>query len=400
MALCAGAMAADWPQWRGPTRDGVATGVTLPDPWPKALEQAWQLEVGLGHSSPVVAGGKLVQLSRQGDNEVVRCLDAASGKEAWKDSYAAGGFSPQAVARYHARGPFATPTIADGKVYTLGVSGELTCYGLAGGKRLWRHADGDYKKPYPMWGAANSPLIDGKRCILGLGTDRDGALIALDKDTGEPVWKNADDGPGYASPQIATLAGERQIVTLTHSRVVGVDPATGKSLWHLAYKVKYDMNIISPVLHGDLVVYSGYHDPTAALRIRADGDKLTASKAWTNKAESMFMSSPVRHGEHIYGFVQRGKGTLVCLALADGKTAWSSPGRMGEYVSIVRVGDKLLVLTTKGDLLLVAADPTAYRELGRAHLADRPVWAHLAVTGDRIYVKDKTHLSCFSLAGQ
>ena len=400
-APIASASAADWPQWRGLTRDGVAAGVKLPDPWPPALTRAWSLEVGLGHSSPVVAGGKVVQQARQGEEEVVRCIDAASGKVVWQAAFAAGPFAPRPVARAHGRGPFATPTVADGKVYTLGVSGVLACYDLASGKRLWQKTfANEYEKPYPIWGAANSPLIDGTRCILTVGTDADGALAAFHKDTGEALWRVTDVGPAYTSPQIATLAGKRQVVTLTHKRLCGADDQTGKLLWQIPFKVRYDMNIITPVVHGDLVVYSGYHEGTAAVRVAAGDGKLAAQKRWHNKGESMFMSSPVRRDGHIYGLSMRGKGTLVCLALADGKTAWASPGRMGEYASLVLVGDRLLVMTTGGDLLLVAADPGGYRELARSHLTDRPVWAHLAVTDKVLCVKDKTHLTCFALGAE
>jgi len=402
LVVLAGSLgAADWPQWRGPTRDGVATGVKLPDPWPKTLKRVWQLEVGLGHSSPVVAGGKLVQHARQGDDEVIQCIEAASGKVVWRDASAAGPFTPRPVARYHAKGPFATPTIADGRVYTLGISGELACYDLASGKRLWRKTfAGDYKKPYPIWGAANSVLIDGQRCILAVGTDTDGALVALDKDTGKTLWQLDDDGPAYTSPQVATLAGRRQIVTVTHRRLLGVEDDTGKTLWTVPFKVRYDMNIVTPIIHGDVVVYSGYHEGTTAVRIADRGGTLAAQRLWHSKAESMFMNSPVRRDGHLWLAMRGGrKGALVCIALADGASKWASP-KMGDYASIVRVGDTLLVLTTRGDLLLVAAEHSAYKELGRSHLTDRHVWAHLAVTADRIYVKDKTHLMCFELPGR
>ncbi len=395
------ARAADWPQWRGPTRDGVAADATLPAPWPESLERLWQLEVGLGHSSPVVAGGKLVQHARQGDREVVQCVDAASGKVLWRDAQPAGPFEPRPVARRHGKGPFATPAVAGGKAYALGVSGELTCLELATGKRLWRRTfQGDHGKTYPVWGAASSPLLDAGRCILAVGTDKDGALVALDAGTGKTLWALSDDGPAYASPLVAGLAGKRQVVTLTHSRACGVDVEAGTLLWKMPFKTRHDMNIITPVIHGDLVVYSGYQEPTVALRIAADGDRLAVSEAWRNETAAMFMSSPVRHGQHLYGLAQKGKGTLVCIALADGATAWESPKGMGEYASLVRVGDKLLVLATKGDLLVVAADPSACKELGRSHLTDRPVWAHLALAGGRIYVKDKTHLACFALRGE
>jgi hypothetical protein len=180
-----------------------------------------------------------------------------------------------------------------------------------------------------------------------------------------------------------------------------VDPQAGKLLWATPLKVRYDMNITTPLVHGDTVVYSGYHEGTTAVRIAARGGERGVERAWHNEKESMFMSSPVRHGDHLYGLAMRGrgKGALVCLALADGASKWESPA-MGDYASIVRVGDRLLVMANSGDLLLVAADPSACKELGRVHLTDRPVWSHLAVVGDRIYVKDKTHLACFALKGE
>ena len=385
----------------GPTRDGVAVGVELPEPWPAALKRVWQTEIGLGHSSPVVAGGKVVQLARRGDDEVLACLRAADGKVLWRSACPAGAFKPRGVARYHGKGPFATPTIAEGRVYALGISGVLTCHDLGSGKQLWRKTFAEeYEQAYPIWGAANSPLLLGDLCILCVGSHRAGALAAFNRHTGQLAWKLADDGAAYASPQAATLAGKPQLVTLTHSRVVGVEPATGKLLWAVPFKVRYEMNIITPILHNDLVVWSGCYEPARAVRIASDDGALAATKLWQNDAESMFMSSPVRHGDHIYGLATRGKGTLVCIALGDGKTVWSSPGGMGKYASLVRVADRLLVLTTKGDLLLLAADPSGYNELGRCHLTDRPVWAHLAVAGRRLYVKDKTHLACFELAGE
>ncbi|MFW6163975.1 MAG: PQQ-binding-like beta-propeller repeat protein, partial [Planctomycetota bacterium] len=383
--------AAEWPQWRGPGRDGVTTGVTIPDPWPTSPPRVWQTEVGLGHSSPVIADGKLVQHTRQGDQEVVACFDAASGKLLWKASYAAGAFKPQRVARGHGTGPFATPAIANSKVYTLGVSGELSCFDLGSGKVLWRHTfQDDYEKPYPTWGAANSPLVDGPRCVLAVGTDDDGALAAFHKDTGKALWRLTDDGPAYASAQAATLGDVRQVVTVTQGRVCGVAPETGKLLWQVPFKVRYGMNIVTPAIRGDTVVYSGAYAGTTAVHI-APGDGLKPTKQWHNEHESMFMSSPVRRGECLYGLAMRGrgKGALVCLALGDGTTKWSSP-EMSDYASIVRVGDRLLVMAASGDLLLVAAEPGDYRELGRSKLTERPVWAHLAVVGDRLYVKDKT----------
>ena len=395
-----GAAAQDWPQWRGPRRDGTAPGATLPEPWPKSLRCLWRADVGEGHSAPVVAGPHVVLLVRQGDDEVVLCLNASDGRQLWRRAYAVP-YTPRADARSHGKGPKATPTISGGKVYTLGVTGIVSCLGLASGKLLWQKRFADrFKKTYPLYGAASSPLVEGKLCIVGIGGHDNGALAAYHKDTGQPAWELAKDGPGYASPVAVDLAGQRQIVTLMQNRAVGVEPATGRLLWHVPFTTPYDMNIITPVRYKDLIIWSGYNRGTTAVRIVQDEKGMAAKRVWHRRHFSMFMSSPVIHGDHLYGLSQQGGGRLKCLALPGGEERWSSPGRMGEYVSIILAGGKLLVLRTNGELLVVPADPTGYPDLARSRVATSPAWAHLALAAKRIYVKGRTQLACFGLSSQ
>ena len=393
-ALLAGAsaLAADWPQWRGPSRDGVATGVVLPGRLADGLKQLWQAEVGEGHASPVVADRKVVVLSRQTDNEAVTCLNAADGKVVWTDSYEAP-YKPQSVAKAHGKGPFATPTIAGGKVVAFGVTGVLTCYDLASGKKLWRKDfAGEFEKPHPAWGVACSPVIEGNLCIAAVGTKSDGGLAAFQMADGSRVWKQFDDGAAYSSPVVAMFGDKPQLVVLLHSHVVGVAPLSGKLLWKKPFVVQYEQNIITPLPCDGLVVISGWRQPTTAYRVAA-----AAEVAWTNDGDSMFMSSPVARGKHLYALSDREKGSLVCLSLDDGKAVWSSPGGLGPYASLVLAGDKLLVLTVGGELLMAAADPAGYKELGRVRVTDRPVWSHLAIAEGRLYVKDNARLTCVEM---
>ena len=396
MLVSSQAIADNWPGWRGPNRDGVAEGVELTDRLPKSLQPVWKVEVGEGHSAPVVAGRKIVQFVRRGENEVVLCLNAGDGQEIWYYSYTAP-YAPRADARPHGKGPKSTPTIAGNKVYAFGVTGVLTCVDLGTGKLVWQKRFFDrFKKTYPLYGATNSPLIEGDLCIIGIGGHNDGALAAFNRDTGEPVWQVPGDGPSYASPIAVDLAGQRQVVALMQSRLVGVAAKTGQLLWQVPFTTPHDMNIITPVFHKGMVVYSGYRKGTTAVRVVEAGDRTSPSRVWHRERFSMYMSSPVIHGDHLYGLSQE-RSAIFCLALKDGETEWFSPGGLGQYVSIVRAGDKLLMLTTKGRLMLVAADPSGYKELGRTHVTDKPVWAHLALVANRIYVKDKTHLACFEL---
>ena len=392
------ALAQDWPQWRGPNRDGIAVGTVLPAPWPKSLRHVWKAEVGEGHSAPVVAGRRVVLFVRRGGNEVVLCLNAEDGRELWHYSYAAP-YTPRSDARPHGKGPKATPTLAGDKAYALGVTGILTCVALRSGDLVWQKQFSDrFKKTYPLYGAANSPLVEGGLCILGIGGHDDGALVAFHKDTGKLVWELPGDGPSYASPIAVDLAGQRQVVTFMQTKLVGVEPRTGRLLWEALFRTSYDMNIITPVFHSGMILYSGYQKGTTAVRPAKGDGKWIAQPVWRTRQPVMFMSSPLIHGDHLYGLTSQAGGRLMCIRLSDGKKAWSSPGRMGEYVSIVRAGSRLLVLRTNGELLLVAADPSGYRELGRTRVASSPTWAHLALAGNRIYVKDRTGLACFELA--
>ncbi len=331
----------DWPQWRGPNRDGLAPGVNLPRPWPDTLAEVWSIEVGEGHASPVVAGGHVVSFRRQDAREVIQCLRAADGEALWSTAYAAP-YKPRGFARKHGKGPFATPTIADGKVYTFGIRGTLSCLDLPSGKLLWRKTFTDqFEPPYPTWGAANSPLIEGHLCILGVGSTREGYLAAFHKDTGKPAWSLEAVAPGYGSPVAADLADQRQIVTLTSTQIIGATADSGKLLWKIPFKTSYEQNATTPVVRGDRVVFSGYKLGTHAYRIH-NGDAVKATRRWSNDDVSMYITSPVVVGGNVYGLAQRGKGTLVCLSLEDGEAVWAAPGRLGEYASLVAAVDRLL----------------------------------------------------------
>jgi outer membrane protein assembly factor BamB len=395
VVLLAGSAAAqDWPQWRGPDRNGTA-GIELPDPWPASLEQAWQVQVGEGHSGPVVAGDLVVVLSRQGDNEVVQALSLAEGKQIWRAEHPVP-YTPAPPAEPHGKGPFATPTIAGGKVYTFGVSGILSCFELDSGKLAWRKESAkEFKSGNPAWGAANSPLIYRDRCIIALGGDSDGALVALDKDSGEEIWRyKLEDGPAYASPMTAVLVELRTVVTMTRSRIVALDIGNGMLFWEHDLSTRYDMNIIDPMVYKNHLVCSGYNRGTTAFEILKGP---SPTQAWHNDQVSMYMSSPVFFKDHLFGLSQRGSGSLVCLSVADGKVIWSSDESFGKYASIIRAGERLLVTKSDGELVVIAADPAKLTVLGRSKLSDKPVWAPLALTGKYLLVKDESRLSCLRL---
>jgi outer membrane protein assembly factor BamB len=395
--LAAVAPAADWPQWRGPGRDGQVPGFSAPETWPKQLQRQWKVNVGQGHASPVVSGDRVFLFSRMKDDEVVRALALADGKEIWRESYAAE-FQPSPYALGHGKGPKATPVVAGDKLYTLGIDSILTCWDAASGKRLWQkeHAR-RFKKISPLYyGMAASPLVHGELLLAFVGRHGEGALRALDRKTGEARWEWGGDGPGYASALVAEIGGTPQVITQSQSACVGISAADGSLLWTLPLKTEYDQNIVTPVVAGGLVIFAGLDHPTAAYRLKAGDGKWTPEKAWENEAVTMYMSSPVVAGDRLVGLSNKKKGQFFSLNLADGKTLWTSDGRMGENAALLAAGDTVLALTTNSELLVFPASAGKFEPLARYKVADKPTWAHPAVVGRQVLIKDADSVALWS----
>ena len=373
-----------WSQWRGPARDGVASTLTVPTAWPAQLTKRWQATVGLGHASPVVSGNRIVIHSRQGNREVVAAYDLQSGKQLWQDGVDAP-YTMNSAATGHGPGPKSTPAIAGGRVFTLGISGIFSAHDLATGKLLWRkHAP----PAPPEFGTAASPLVDGSNVIVHLGGTGGGALTAMDVATGAVTWRWAGDGPAYASPVVATLAGTRQVITQSQNKLVSVDAAGGQLLWEVALKTPYEQNSVTPMIVGDLVIYAGLENPTIALRIAKTGGKWSTTPAWRNEEVAMYMSSPAMSGTAVYGLSTKNRGQFFALDAATGKTLWTTPGRQAENASIVRAGEYLLLATTNSELVVARANPARFEEVKRYSVADSAMWAHPAFAGRTIIVKD------------
>src|SRR5688572_4005515 len=203
----------DWTQWRGPNRDGLVRDAAIPRVWPKELKEEWKVTVGIGHSTPVVANNKIYVFARQAEEEVLLCLDSATGKEIWRSDQPIA-YEMHNAARKHGKGPKSTPVLHDGKVYTLGISGVLSCHDGRTGNLKWRREfSKQYPKTSPLFGTAMSPLISNGQVIAHVGGHDKGALMAFDANTGADKWANQMDGPAYASPIAVNLAGTRQVVT-------------------------------------------------------------------------------------------------------------------------------------------------------------------------------------------
>ena len=385
------ATAADWPQWRGPTRDGVV-GAALPTEWPEALKKRWETSVGIGHASPVVSGNRVVVIAREGDLEIVRALDPATGKEIWRAAYPAP-YAVNPAAQSHGPGPKSTPAISGGRVFTFGIGGVLSSFDLASGKLIWRvPAPG----VLPQYGTATSPLIDGTSVIVHVGGDENGALTSFDGATGKPQWQWTGDGPGSGSPIIATFGGIRQVIAQTQKFLVGLNASDGTLLWRVPFRTDFDQNAFTPVVFRDFVIHGGIDQPLTAVRPRLDGGKWIAETVWTNLQTPMFMSSPVLIGGTLYGLIDRSKGQFVALDAASGTMLWNTQGREGENASMLGNRSWLLASTTEGNLVVARASAQKYEEVRRYQIAPSALWAHPAITGDSIMVKDVDKVICWS----
>ena len=391
------AHAQEWPQWRGPNRDGVVTGLAEPKAWPATLKTKWKVTIGEGHSSPVVSAGRVYTHSRQEGNEVVASLDLATGKILWQQKYPAA-YHAIPPAQRHGDGPKSTPLIYQGKLYTLGISGTLSCFDLATGKPLWRKTFSDeFKVTWPMFGTAMSPLGDDGAVIAHVGGPDHGALTAFYAATGEVKWRWTGDGPAYASPIIVNLGGTRQIVTQSQQNIVGLSVATGQLLWQIPFTTEYVQNIVTPLVYRDLLIFSGINKGVFAVRVSQQGGKWTTQEVWRNDAVPMYMNSPVADGDLIYGFGHRNKGQFFCLDARTGKTLWTTDGRGGDNAAIVHSGSLLFLLTDDANLIVARKNPKAYEEIRRYRVAESPTWAHPVVLGRQILIKDLHTLALWSL---
>ena len=391
LLLATTASAQDWPQWRGLNRDGNAPGIAAV--WPKALKEEWKVTVGIGHSSPVVVAGRIYVFARQGEEEVLLCLDAVTGKEIWRSSEPIA-YQMHPAAAGHGKGPKATPVVSDGKIFTFGISGVLSCHEARTGKLKWRQ---EFSKQYPntspLFGTAMSPIVDNRMVIAHVGGHDKGALTAFDTETGAVKWSNDMDGPAYSSPIIVTLAGVRQVVTFMQKDFVGVDAATGKLLWKLPQKSEFDENSVTTIAYKDTLIYSKEEKGLTAIRLVSQGGQIVPQEVWSSKEAMLFFSSPVLEGDTLFGFSVMKKGQFFAMDAATGKTLWQSPGRMGDNAAILNLGGKvLLLLTNEAKLIVVPVSAKEYAPAAEYTVADRPTWAHPVLIGNRILIKDETTL--------
>lgn len=381
------AYASDWAQFLGPTADSISPEKVANKNWnanpPKML---WKTAMSDdGYAGPSIAGGKVFIIDHIGAQSVIKALELTTGKEVWKFSY------PDAEKPNYGFDR-STPVINKGRVYVLSRFGRVFCLNARDGRQIWsRDIKADFGGKLPIWEYSMSPLIDGNKVILcpgGMGA----AVVALDKTTGKTIWQGGgNDQPGYATPQIATINGQKQYVVFTGVSVIGVDTADGALLWRYLWKTAYDVNGASVIVSGDTVFLTSSEGTGCAL-LQITGGKV--DPIWASKEMQCLFSSPVLVNGNIYGI---GKpGDLMCLDPKTGKSSWRQPGF--EYGSLIAVDGILIVLSgATGSLHMVKITPAGYQELGKFIPLGGQSWTAPILSNGNLIIRNKTMLACFSL---
>jgi outer membrane protein assembly factor BamB len=384
--------AQDWPQWRGANRDGKVSGFIAPQTWPTNLTQKWKVTVGKGDSTPVLVGNKLYAFGRQDTDEVILCLDRATGKTVWEAKYPADYVVKGAPAGHP--GPRSTPVVADGKICTLGVGGILSCLDAGTGAVLWRkQSTNDYLGvPYRSDSSMSPIVVDGK-CIVHVGAGAGAAFMAFDLPTGKNLWKTAGEPTASSSPMVMTVGGAKQLITMTGKKIVGVGVADGRLLWEMPFEARQGNNT-TPLVDGTTVYFTGQGKGLVAAQIAAQGDTYTVTTLWTNAEFGARFTSPVLKDGLLYGY----GGRFFCVKAATGESLWAESGAAGQTASIVDAGSTLVALSNRGELIAYKPGTKEYTELARIKVASTETWPHPVLAGKQIYIKEGESVGLWELA--
>ncbi len=351
------------------------------------------MEIGEGYATPVLVGTSVYTFTRQGGDEVIRALDAETGREIWQTSYPAP-FSFEAAAEPHGPGPKATPTYADGSLYTLGLGGVVTAFEASTGRQLWQVPE---PSVVPLYGTAVSPLVDRGLVIVHVGGHSQGALTAFNTSTGEMTWAWDGDGAFVRVPFCSgpgRNASNHHIESGERNRSVGIDRRTPLAAAPSAPASR--QNVIDPILVNDTVIVSGFQEPVSAFRVAREQDEWTTEDVWENRETSLYMTNPVLVDGALFGLSSRNSGQYFLLDVATGETLWTSVGRQASNAAIVKAGDILFVLQDDGELIVGKANRTGFEEAQRYDVADRATWAQPVISGNRVFVKDVSTLALWT----
>ena len=415
LAASAGSLGDEWPQWRGPNRDGVWREVGLVEKFAdKELKVRWRQPIGSGYSGPTVADGRVYVTDRVVEPkqiERVHCFDWKSGEPQWSHSYDC---AYRDVG--YAAGPRASVTVDDGRAYSLGSMGHFFCFDAATGKVLWsKDLNVEYKIRMPIWGIAASPLVENDLVIVQIGGEG-ACLVAFDKRSGAEAWRALDDLASYSAPIMIEQAGRRVMVCWTGDSVVGMDAKSGKVHWQHPFKpAKMVINIATPVLEKNRLFFTSFYD--GSLMLDVSPDKLEVEPLWrrTGRDEQhtdglhSIISTPYLEGDFVYGVDSYGE--FRCLDAKTGERVWESlqptPKSRWSTVHMVKNGRRMWMFNERGELIITTLSPEGYEEISRAKLiAPTSVqlpqrggvcWSHPAYAHKHVFARNDEELVCASL---
>lgn len=381
-----------WTNFRGPNRDGNYDEMPVMTQWPaQGLAPLWKQPIGQGYASFVVADGRAYTIEQRRGEEVVTAYDVITGSEQWKQGWNA------LYSDTTGDGPRSTPTWDNGRLYALGATGELRCLDAKSGAVIWgKNILKDNQAGNLSWAMAASPLIVDDKVIVLPGGPGGKSVVAYNKMSGAPVWRALDDAQAYVSPILATLAGRRQVVIVSASRVVGVAPEDGALLWSHPWDTSMGINVSQPIVVSSnrFFISSGYGKGAALLEIGGSGKSFTARTIWENtNMKNKFNTSVVYQG-HAYGLDE---GILTCVDVNTGERKWKG-GRYG-YGQVLLASGHLIVMGENGELILVKATPQQHTEVARFQAIQGKSWNYPAIAGGRLLVRNATEMAAFNIAG-
>jgi outer membrane protein assembly factor BamB len=380
-----------WTDFRGPRRDGHYTERPITTNWPSTgLTPIWKQPIGGGYASFVVARGRAFTIEQRGADEVVSAYDVITGRELWTN-----GWPARFSELMGGDGPRATPTWADGRVYALGAAGELRCLDEADGRVVWRtNILQDAGATNLQWGMSASPLVVDQTVVVLPGGGSGRSVFAYDRQTGKRAWSALDDRQAYSSPMLVTLAGVRQLLVFSASRVMGITPDRGDVLWEYPWTTQFDVNASQPLVVGDnrVFVSTGYGSGAAVIEVTSAGDRFTVREVWRNIRMKNQFTSSVLHEGFVYGLDE---SILACVDVTTGELKWKG-GRYG-YGQVVLASGHLIVSTEDGELALVRASPDRHDEIVRFPVLDGKTWNHPAIADGYLLVRNINEMAAFDL---
>jgi outer membrane protein assembly factor BamB len=381
----------DWPQFRGIGRDSKVPGFQAPSAWPSELKQEWKVQVGFGDATPVLVSDRIYLNTRQGNDEVVLCLDVKTGKEIWKYQYPAPAVTGPAGSH---PGPRSTPAVAEGKVVTFGASAIISCFDAKSGKLLWKRENPNVIVPQFFTGM--SPLLVDNLCIAHVGTKDNGEVLALDLNTGNEKWKWAGDGPAYASPSVMTIDGKKHLIVQTEKNLMALNLSDGKQIWQIATPVQQRFyNCVSPYIDGQVIYYTGQGTGMRAIKVEKSGNEYVTKELWNNSGVGAKWNTPILKDGFLYGFSDQKR--IYCLNASNGQTAWIDNTVNSDFATIVDCGSIIIGLPSTGNLIVFKPESSGYTEVVKYKVSETPVYAFPVISGKQIFIKDAESLMLFKI---